>query len=92
LVRLPASEVRDMIFSAFEEFDYFSLKTLKARTQQPEVYLRDLLEDVAQLNTRGPYAGHYSLLPSYKKRKLEAEEEMAAEAPEAGPSHDIMSE
>lgn len=69
LVRLPRNELLDMLFSAFEQFEYWNMKSLRAHTQQPEGYLRMVLSDIAQLNKRGPYAGHYSLLEEYKKKR-----------------------
>jgi hypothetical protein len=41
MVRLPANEVRDMIFGAFEEYDYWSLKAL--------VRLASLLQNMSQV-------------------------------------------
>lgn len=85
-----------MIFSAFDDFEYWSLKSLvcstcptfyikylnqtecfrrsqKERIHQPETYLRDLLQEIAQQNGPGPYQGLYSLQPAFKKQKTEGE-------------------
>lgn len=56
----------------------------RAHTQQPEGYLKMVLADIAQLNKRGPYAGHYSLLDEYKKKREESREGTAPKAKGSG--------
>lgn len=63
-----------MLFSAFELYDYWNMKNLKAHTRQPEVYLREVLSDIATLNKRGPYAGMYSLQDQFRRGKAKKEE------------------
>lgn len=102
-----------MIFAAFEEYDYWSLKSLvrvtnllslplhpclltvdgsppsppqKERIKQPETYLRDLLQEIAQQNGAGPYQGLYSLLPAFKRQRTEGEGPEAAGPEAAGGS------
>lgn len=67
--RLPRNDLLDLLFKLFEEFDYWSLKGLKDRTKQPEVYLKEILETMATLIKKGPYAMRYSLKPEYKVMK-----------------------
>lgn len=43
-----------------------------------------VLSDIAQLNKRGPYAGHYSLLEEYKKKKEGDNEATATKAEGSG--------
>lgn len=43
-----------------------------------------VLSDIAQLNRRGPYAGHYSLLEEYKKKKEGEGDESAPKAEGSG--------
>lgn len=43
-----------------------------------------VLSDIAQLNKRGPYAGHYSLSEEYKKKKSGDADETAPKAEGSG--------
>lgn len=42
-----------------------------------------VLGDIAQLNKRGPYAGHYSLLEEFKKKNRDGEGDTATTTPKA---------
>lgn len=66
-VRIERSALLDILFKLFEEYPYWSLKGLKERTKQPEVYLREVLDSMAVLNKSGPYAMKYSLQAEYKQ-------------------------
>ena len=74
-IRLPRNDLLDLLFTLFEEFDYWSLKGLKDRTKQPEVYLKEVLETMAVLIKKGPYAMRYSLKAEYKQIKQKKNEE-----------------
>ena len=50
----------------FERFDYWALRSLKAELNQPETYLKEILERVATLTRSGMYVGTYQLQQSYK--------------------------
>lgn len=68
---MPRNELMDLLFESFEEYPYWSIKGLRARVEQPEVYLREVLSSVADLHKRGPYTGNWSLRPQYAElRKL----------------------
>ncbi|KAJ8100401.1 transcription initiation factor IIF, beta subunit [Lipomyces tetrasporus] len=67
--RIPKNELYDQLFKLFEEYDYWSMKGFRERTRQPEAYLKEVLESIAILNKKGPYALKYSLKPEYKGRK-----------------------
>merc|ERR1711939_350493 len=58
-------------------------KNLRAHTQQPEVYLKEVLADIATLNRRGPYAGMYNLQDSYKQRSATKAEAAAGQGSSA---------
>lgn len=73
--RIERNDLLDLLFTLFEEFDYWSLKGLKDRTKQPEVYLKEVLESMAVLNKKGPYAMRYSLKPEYKHIKQKKSED-----------------
>lgn len=67
--RIPKNELLDLLFKLFEEYDYWSLKGLRERTKQPETYLKEVLDSMATLIKKGPYAMKYSLKPEFKQIK-----------------------
>lgn len=73
--RIERNDLLDLLFTLFEEFDYWSLKGLKDRTKQPEVYLKEVLESMAVLIKKGPYAMRYSLKPEYRQIKQKKNED-----------------
>ncbi|PWN35024.1 uncharacterized protein FA14DRAFT_160368 [Meira miltonrushii] len=87
--RLPRNELLDMLFELYDQFPYWSIKGLRSRVQQPEVYLREVLQSIANLHSRGPYAGNWSLKPEYlemrKQQERENQSNAAASAALAGP-------
>ncbi|TKY85535.1 hypothetical protein EX895_005697 [Sporisorium graminicola] len=73
--RMPKNELLDLLFTLFERWQYWSLKKLRAETQQPESYLRETLTGIADLHKRGPYVGNWSLKPEYSDLRKEQEKE-----------------
>lgn len=71
--RMPRNELMDLLFESFEEYPYWSIKGLRARVEQPEVYLRDVLSSIADLHKRGPYSGNWSLKPEYAALRKDAD-------------------
>jgi len=71
--RMPKNELLDMLFGLFERWQYWSLKKLRTETQQPESYLRETLNGIADLHKRGPYVGNWSLKPEYSNARKEQE-------------------
>ncbi|PVV05440.1 hypothetical protein BB560_000038 [Smittium megazygosporum] len=65
LERIPRSELIDLLFNAFEKYQYWTLKGLIEFTKQPTMYLREVLNEIAALNKRGPYSSMYSLKPEF---------------------------
>jgi len=79
--RIPKDQLLDLIFDCFRQYQYWPMKALRQRTQQPDAYLRQVLEEVAVLNKSGRFANNYSLSDAYKDKSSEAKE-AAAEADE----------
>lgn len=48
---------------AFKEYTYWPLKSLKDRLQQPEAYLKQVLEQVASMVKSGPHTSQWQLNP-----------------------------
>ena len=65
--RLPKEEVLNMLFNAFDRTPHWTLKGLIDLTQQPSVYLKELLTDIAVYNTRGPYKNLYELKSDFNR-------------------------
>ncbi|PRT55825.1 Transcription initiation factor IIF subunit beta [Wickerhamiella sorbophila] len=68
-IRIPKSELLDKLFGLFEETEYWTLKGLRERTRQPEAYLKEVLDTIAILNKKGPYATKYGLRSDFKQHK-----------------------
>ncbi|PSN63097.1 transcription initiation factor IIF [Corynespora cassiicola Philippines] len=63
--RIPKNELIDQLHSMFDEYAYWPMKSLKARTKQPEAYLKECLADIAQLVKSGPYTSCWVRQASY---------------------------
>ncbi|ODQ77696.1 hypothetical protein BABINDRAFT_163405 [Babjeviella inositovora NRRL Y-12698] len=66
-IRMPKTDLLDLLFRLFEEYEYWSMKGLKERTRQPESYLKESLDSIATLIKKGPYTSKYTLKNEYKK-------------------------
>ncbi|KAJ9137884.1 Transcription initiation factor TFIIF subunit beta [Pleurostoma richardsiae] len=77
--RMPENELFDKIFQCFREYKYWSLKALRARIPQPELYLRETVEKVANLHKSGTFANHWSLKPEHQGQATGTEAELAPE-------------
>ncbi|UZJ53214.1 hypothetical protein CBS101457_002534 [Exobasidium rhododendri] len=71
--RMPRNELLDMLFELFEEYPYWSIKGLRSKVQQPEVYLREVLMSVADYHRVGPYASLWSLKAEYQAMRKRGE-------------------
>lgn len=66
-IRMPQKDLFDLLFRLFEEYEYWLMKGLKERTRQPELYLKELLELIANLIKKGPYTSKYNLKAEYRR-------------------------
>lgn len=78
--RIPKNQLLDLIFECFREFQYWPMKALRQRTQQPDSYLRQVLEEVAVLIKSGRFANNYTLSDAYRDMGGNEAKEAAAEA------------
>ncbi|KAH9822337.1 transcription initiation factor IIF, beta subunit-domain-containing protein, partial [Melampsora americana] len=89
--RMPRTELLDALFAGFLRYEYWSMKSLRDQTKQPEAYLREVLSEIATLLKAGPYVGHWVLKPQYaqlnrsKAAAQAAEAEAAEEARKSSP-------
>ncbi|EDO36378.1 predicted protein, partial [Nematostella vectensis] len=64
--RATEEDVKASLFSAFEQHQYYNLKDLVHKTQQPIVYLKSILKEIAQYNTKNPHKNMWELKPEYR--------------------------
>lgn len=77
--RVSREDLIDMLHSAFDEYQYWPMKALKARTKQPEQYLKDILGEIAQLVKSGPFASTWQRNKFFsEQRDLSKTQEAAA--------------
>uniref|UniRef100_A0AC34FY16 General transcription factor IIF subunit 2 n=1 Tax=Panagrolaimus sp. ES5 TaxID=591445 RepID=A0AC34FY16_9BILA len=76
-IRGSREQVMDRIFEAFEKHQYYRLTDLQTIIQQPQGYLREILNDIAIYNTSPPHKSMWELKPEYRAYRSTA----AAEDP-----------
>lgn len=64
--RMPRNELLDLLFTHFEQAPYWAIKSLTEHVKQPQVYLKEVLADIAMLVPRGPYQGMWTLREEFK--------------------------
>ncbi|RDA93091.1 hypothetical protein CP533_4114 [Ophiocordyceps camponoti-saundersi (nom. inval.)] len=77
--RIPKNQLLDLIFDCFRHYQYWSMKALRQKLQQPDSYLRQVLEEVAVLHKSGRFANHYGLSDAYKDKAGDDAKEEAAD-------------
>lgn len=55
-----------MLFGLFREREFWSVKTLRERTQQPEAYLKEVLSEIATMHRSGEHNGTWELKANFK--------------------------
>lgn len=63
---MEKQDLLNLIFALFEKYEHWGFKGLIDRTQQPHIWLKEVLGEVAILNKRGPYVGLWELKPEFK--------------------------
>jgi transcription initiation factor TFIIF subunit beta len=57
--RISKDLLLDMLHKCFDKYMYWPMKALKKETQQPEAYLKDCLEEIADLVRTGTFASNW---------------------------------
>ena len=65
--RLDRDVLMNILFKLFNEYEYWTLKGLREKTNQPEIYLKECIESIAVMERKGPYALKWRLKDEYKK-------------------------
>ncbi|TCD63740.1 hypothetical protein EIP91_004991 [Steccherinum ochraceum] len=73
MARMPRNQLLDMLFSLFRERERWSIKPLRERTQQPEVYLKEVLNEIAFLHRSGEHNGTWELMANFKGDDIKGE-------------------
>ena len=85
MARIARNDLIDMLFKLFSKQQYWSLKDLRAKVQQPEAYLKEVLAEIGHLERSGPNNGTWRLQESYAMAIPEAkEDEMEVEGSQPG--------
>ena len=66
MARMPRNQLLDQLFSLFRDPPRWGIRALRERTQQPEVYLKEVLSEVAFLHRSGEYNGLWELKDNFK--------------------------
>ncbi|OJJ46126.1 hypothetical protein ASPZODRAFT_133124 [Penicilliopsis zonata CBS 506.65] len=61
--RMPRNELVDLLYQCFREYRYWPFKSLRARLNQPDAYLKETLELIAHLVKTGDFANTWELKP-----------------------------
>ncbi|KAG9284248.1 hypothetical protein G9A89_002058 [Geosiphon pyriformis] len=78
--RMPKDDLLDLLFRAFEQYAYWTLKGLKDYVKQPESYLKEVLTEIAILDKRGSYNNCYHLKTEYNVDADNVNDTIAPEA------------
>ena len=66
MARMPRNQLLDALFALFREHEQWPIELLREKTQQPEVYLKEVLSEIATLHRSGKFNGMWKLMPSLK--------------------------
>lgn len=67
--RLDPDKVQELLFAAFEKHQYYNVKDLVRITQQPVVYLKEILNEICIYNMKAPHRNMWELKPEYRHYK-----------------------
>ena len=85
--RMPRNDLLDVFFDLFREYTYWPFSALKQRVQQPEAYLKEVLEDIAVLSKSGPHMSQWHLKDDSKLERYGTLDNFKDEvAPDPGPA------
>lgn len=71
---MDINQLRNRLFQLFNEKPYWGIPALKATLKQPDVYLREVLSEMAEQVKEGRYVNMWRLQDSFKVGEAKAEE------------------
>ncbi len=63
---MPRNQLLDALFVLFREREQWPIKILREKTQQLEVYLKEVLSEIATLHRSGEFNGTWEFMLSFK--------------------------
>jgi len=75
MARMPKNQLLDQLFALFREKPHWSIKVLREKTQQPELYLKETLLEIASLHRSGEHTGMWELNANFKGDGIKGEGE-----------------
>lgn len=66
MARIPKNQLLDLLFAHFREKPMWPIKVLREKTQQPESYLKETLQEIASLHRSGEHTGMWELNANFK--------------------------
>lgn len=76
--RVARADLIDILHACFDEYQYWPMKALKARTKQPEQYLKEVLADIAHLVKSGSFASTWKRQDIFDQQRGTSGQEQAA--------------
>ncbi|ELU10906.1 hypothetical protein CAPTEDRAFT_544 [Capitella teleta] len=68
-MRMDKDRVMEMLFSAFEKHQYYNLKDLVKITDQPVVFLKEILREIGNYNMKAPHKNMWELKSEFRHYK-----------------------
>ncbi|KAJ3281724.1 General transcription factor IIF subunit 2 [Rhizoclosmatium sp. JEL0117] len=69
--RMDRADLLNVLLTLFLEHQYYKFDDLVEKTKQSRVWLKEILSDIAVLETKGIYRGLYELKPEYAAINVE---------------------
>ncbi|CAK3960144.1 Transcription initiation factor IIF subunit beta [Lecanosticta acicola] len=79
-VRISKEELLDNLQQCFQQYQYWPLKALRERLQQPEAWIKEVLDEIAYAVRSGDYVGTYKLNESSARLLQIQDGDLKAEA------------
>ncbi|KAM7196084.1 Transcription initiation factor IIF, beta subunit domain containing protein [Rhypophila sp. PSN 637] len=89
--RWPENRLMDELARCFSMHKYWSLKAFRNKIPQPEAFIRECLEKIAELNRTGPFANHWSLAKGNEGLVQSLNPSVPADAAAPNPADDVAS-
>ncbi|XP_065325179.1 general transcription factor IIF subunit 2-like isoform X2 [Gordionus sp. m RMFG-2023] len=65
-VRIEKERLMEILFTAFEKHQYYSLKDLVKISEQPVTYIKEVLKEICDYNLKNPHKNMWELKPEYR--------------------------
>ncbi|EIW66123.1 hypothetical protein TREMEDRAFT_45844 [Tremella mesenterica DSM 1558] len=66
-VRTTHSDLTNRLFALFKDRPYWGIRALRVTLEQPDAFIREVLEEIAEVVKDGQYAGLYTLKDVWKE-------------------------